>query len=115
MDKNSVYKIFENKIGISFQWQKNAVLTQVIFRDVGFHLSVDEIVLFLDQIELSRLNRPCIECKLGKNCRSMLLKTPANKVSMAVSFNELIEIEDLLKGTLFQIELNTFLHNICKN
>lgn len=110
-----IFKIFTNEIGLSFQWQKNAILTQIIFRDIGFHLSIDEIELFIDQIELSRIKQPCIDCKLGQDCRSMLLKTPSHKVSLAVSLNELNEIEDLLKGTLFQLQLNEYLIKVCKN
>ena len=115
MDMDSIFKIYDNKMGIAFQWQKKAVLTQVIFRDTGFHLSIDEIELFLYQVALSKMKQPCVGCKLGANCRSMLLQTPFNKVSMAVSLNELDEIEDLLRGTLFQLELKAYLDELCKN
>ena len=115
MDMSSVFKIYDNQIGISFQWQKKAKLTQVIFRDTGFHLSISEIAFFLDQVALSRTKQPCIGCRLGADCRSMLLQTPVSKVSMAVSLNELDEVEDLLRGTLFQLELNEYLESVCKN
>jgi len=112
---DNIFKVFDNNIGISFQWKKNATLTQVIFRDTGFNLSMDEMELFMDQIVLSKTKQPCMGCKLGNDCRSMLLQTPFDKVSMAVSFNELNEIEELLKGTLFQLELNVYLQEVCKN
>ena len=112
---DNVFKVFDNNIGISFQWQKNATLTQVIFRDTGFHLSKDEMELFMDQVTLSKTKQPCSGCRLGDDCRSMLLQTPFSKVSMAVSLNELNEIEELLKGTLFQLELNDYLKEVCKN
>jgi len=109
---DTVFKIYDNTIGISFKWQKNTSLTQIIFRDTGFHLSIEEIELFLDQVQLSKINKSCLECKMGANCRSMLLRTPSSKVSLAVSSNELKDIEDLLKGTLFQLELNEYLQKI---
>jgi len=112
---DSIYKIYENKMGIAFQWKKGATLTQIIFRDTGFHLSAKEIEIFIDKVEYSRLNRPCEDCVLGDNCRSLLLQTPVNKVTIAVSINELKDIEDLFKGTLFQLKLNNYLKSICSN
>ena len=52
---------------------------------------------------------------MGEDCRSILLQTPSNKVSLAVSSVELGQIEDLLRGTLFQLRLNNYLVDICKN
>ena len=112
---NDVYKIYSNGVGIAFKWQKDAFLTQLIFRDTGFHLSIDEIELFIEQVQVSKINVPCLDCKLGTNCRSILLRTPSSRVSLAVSFKELNQIEDLLNGTLFQLELNEYLQEICKN
>jgi len=111
----TVYKIYENKIGIAFQWKKGAKLTQVIFRDIGFHISLKEIEMFLDKVKHSKLNCSCNDCKLGKDCRSLLLQTPFNQVSIAVSMNELDEIEDLFKGTQFQLKLNNYLDSLCSN
>lgn len=111
-----IIKIYENQIGISFCWKhSSSLLTQVIFRDIGFHLTEDELELFLDKIVDSKTQNKCSECDLGEHCRSLLLQTPSNKVSLAVSFIELNQIEELLKGTLFQIRLNNYLNEICKN
>lgn len=115
MDIDSVFKIYVNQIGIAFQWQKNATLTQIIFRDTGFHIAVDEIAMFLEEVKLSIKNQPCLGCELGVDCKSMLLKTPMNRVTMAVSLNELNQITDLLEGTLFQLELQQYLQEVCKN
>ena len=112
---DTIYKIYENKIGIAFQWKKGAKLTQIIFRDTGFHLSVKEIETFIDKVKYSRINRPCPDCNMGKDCRSLLLQTPINKVSIAVSINELDEIEDLFTGTVFQLNLNNYLTSLCSN
>ena len=111
-----ILKIYENKIGISFRWLlSKSFLTQVIFRDTGFHLTEDEIEIFLEKIIDSKIQKRCSECQLGENCRSILLQTPSNKVSLAVSSIELGQIEDLLRGTLFQLRLNNYLTEICKN
>ncbi len=111
-----IIKIYENKIGISFQWTHSySPITQIIFRDIGFHLTEEEIEIFLDKTIDSKTQKRCAECKLGENCKSLLLQTPSNKVSLAVSLIELAQIEELLRGTLFQLRLNNYLNEICKN
>lgn len=113
---NDIYKIYSNDIGISFQWKHtHSSLIQVIFRDTGFHLSEKEIELFLKKITYAKEQRICPKCKLGNQCKSILLQTPATKVSMAVSKIELGLIEDLIRGTLFQLRLNTYLMELSKN
>lgn len=111
-----IIRIYENQIGISFRWSNSTSdLIQIIFRDVGFHLTINEIEIFLEKTLDTKQQKRCPECQLGENCKSLLLQTPSNKVSMAVSSVELRQIEDLLKGSLFQLRLNSYLNEICKN
>lgn len=111
-----IKKIYSNDIGISFEWKySNSNLTQIIFRDTGFHLNENEIEEFLEKISDSKEQKNCATCTKGDDCRSILLQTPSNKVSMAVSKIELGQIDDLIKGTLFQIRLNNYLDSLCKN
>mgnify|MGYP005997916473 CR=1 FL=1 len=111
-----IKKIYSNDIGISFEWKEsNSKLTQIIFRDTGFHLKENEIEEFLEKISDSKEQKNCVTCTKGDDCKSILLQTPSNKVSMAVSKIELGQIDDLIKGTLFQIRLNNYLESICKN
>lgn len=113
---NDILKIYNNTIGVSFQWlHKSSGLTQIIFRDIGFHLSEQELEVFIEKVADTKAQRNCAQCKIGDKCRSMLLQTPSNKVSVAVSVVELGQIEDLLRGTLFQLRLNNYLNEICKN
>lgn len=114
---DGIKKIYDNNIGISFHWKETkSNLIQLIFRDIGFHLTESEIELFLDKVIDSKIQRSCAtRCSRGKNCRSILLQTPSDKVSVAVSSVELGQIDDLLKGTLFQLRMNNYLNDICKN
>lgn len=113
---SDILKIYDNSIGISFQWiHTNSTLTQVIFNDTGFHLTEEEIDNFLEKVADAKSQKRCASCKLGDQCKSILLQTPSNKVSMAVSKIELGQIEDLLRGTLFQLRLNSYLIDICRN
>ena len=112
----NVIKIYDNNIGISFRWKgMDSNLTQIIFNDTGFHLTENEIEEFLEKVVDSKLQRNCSTCIKGENCKSILLQTPSEKVSMAVSQVELGQIDDLLKGTLFQLRLNSYLADMCKN
>lgn len=111
-----IIKIYDNDIGIAFKWAHiDNDITQIIFRDTGFHLTENEIELFIDKITDAKMQEKCETCLRGNNCKSILLQTPSNKVSMAVSLVELGQIEDLLKGTLFQIRMNDYLNELCKN
>ncbi|MBA6156925.1 hypothetical protein H3Z83_10390 [Tenacibaculum sp. S7007] len=111
-----IKKIYSNGIGISFEWKNSSSnLTQIIFRDTGFHLKESEIEEFLEKISDSKKQKKCATCTKGDDCKSILLQTPSNKVSMAVSKVELGQIDDLIKGTLFQIRLNNYLNSLCKN
>ncbi|CAM1349303.1 hypothetical protein [Tenacibaculum insulae] len=111
-----IIKIYDNKIGISFHWKDRGInLIQLIFCDTGFHLTENEIETFLEKVIDSKNQKNCATCVKGENCKSILLQTPSEKVSMAVSQIELAQIDDLLKGTLFQIKMNNYLVNLCKN
>lgn len=111
-----IYKIYDNNIGVSFRWiDVNSDLTQIVFRDTGFHLSEQEIELFLEKVADAKAQKRCATCKLGDTCKSILLQTPSNRISIAVSKIELGQIEDLLRGTLFQLRLNDYLLDLCRN
>ncbi|MGB1042409.1 MAG: hypothetical protein ACPGU6_03375 [Tenacibaculum sp.] len=111
-----IHKIYNNEIGISFKWKNsNSELVQIIFRDTGFHLNEEEIEEFLEKVIDSKSQKNCATCIKGDNCKSILLQTPSNKVSLAVSKIELGKIDDLLKGTLFQLRINQYISEICKN
>ncbi|NQX86982.1 MAG: hypothetical protein HRT67_13970 [Flavobacteriaceae bacterium] len=116
-----IYPIFKNAYGMSFQWKRDIKdnkfdKIQVIFRDTGFYLDTKEIKIFSDCISEAKGRGSCTcydnECMSARN---ILLKTPSRKVDLAVNESELELIEELIKGTLFQIELDSFLNNICSN
>ncbi|MBE7649108.1 MULTISPECIES: hypothetical protein [Tenacibaculum] len=112
----NIIKIYDNEIGISFCWKDTTnTLIQIIFRDTGFHLNENQIESFLEKVLDSKSQKNCATCTKGNNCKSILLQTPSDKVSMAVSHIELGQIDDLLKGTLFQMRMNNYLDDLCKN
>lgn len=107
---DEIYTIYNNDYGISFQWKRDALKDlkkiQLVFRDTGLFLTLKELAKFAKIIEKT-INRPskCNKCKEDKNCKSIVLETPAAQVSFAMSYNELLNIKDLVEGTLFKLQL----------
>lgn len=113
--------IYYNHFGIAFKWKGNTVKTiekvQMVFRDTGLLLSFEELVRFSQNIKCSIKQghqNLCKDCQHNDSCRSLLLDTPAPQVSLAISQKELYAIRDLVEGTLFQLNLNDFLGDICQ-
>ena len=117
---SDIQRIYHNDIGISFQWKQDLAKKkhdkfQVIFRDTGFYLTLPQIENFSKFIKQAASRGCCEDCKAQNNCRSILLKTPASNVDLAVSEQELESISDLMEGTLFQIKLDHYLNDMCRN
>lgn len=108
--------IYYNTFGIAFLWKRCALKDfkkiQLIFRNTGLYLTSDELIQFSEHIE-NALKKPllCNDCKESNSCKSLLLKTPAPQISFAMSYIELKDVQDLVKGTLFQLGLDKMLEN----
>ncbi|NER14282.1 hypothetical protein GWK08_12585 [Leptobacterium flavescens] len=115
---DDIYYIYHNEFGISFQWKRDAFRQgfnkfQLVFRDTGFYLSHEEIKLFSENIESAKSIKPCMNCGDSTECRNILLRTPSCRIDLAVNKQELSWIEDLVRGTLFQIQLDGFINELC--
>lgn len=113
-----IYPIYHNSFGIAFKWKRNIGnkgfnKTQIVFRDMGFYLSIDDIKKFEKSIKVAHSCKNCNCC--NKEGRYILLRTPSDIVDIAVSEKELDLIEDLIKGTLFQIQLDSYIKTLCVN
>ncbi|MBC9796740.1 hypothetical protein [Sinomicrobium weinanense] len=117
---NEIYCIYRNDIGIAFQWKtdlakNNSKKLQIVFRDMGFYLLPEEVSDFYNCVCSAREFERCAGCSHNKEYRSILLRTPANQVDLAVNTYELQQIEDLIEGTLFQLRLDSYLNQLCGN
>ncbi|WP_299891429.1 hypothetical protein [uncultured Lacinutrix sp.] len=119
---DDINTIYYNDFGIAFQWKRCAIedykKIQLVFRNTGLFLSFNELLVFSKNIE-KVFSKPslCKDCKENESCKSLLQEAPNPQISFAVSYIELKSIQDLVKGTLVQLELdNVFKINaICKN
>lgn len=114
-----IEQIYYNDFGVAFYWKRGgqALLEkiQLVFKETGFYFTQDELQIFICLINLSYNRLQCEGCNLKNNCGRFLLKTPCENVDLAVSMKELSEIKDLVDGTLFQIRLDNYLKDLCRN
>ncbi|MEM9363491.1 MAG: hypothetical protein AAGA43_12690 [Bacteroidota bacterium] len=111
----NINPIYHNPFGVAFQWKRSSsadrLKVQLVFRNTGLLLSYLELKEFLqcisDTLGASQL---CHNCSEDKNCRALLLETPINQLSFAMSIVELQSLQELVEGTLFQLELDHLLH-----
>jgi len=87
--------IYKNDFGLGFYWKKDTLILndriQIVFRDMGQ------------------------SCNTQQCCRSILLKTPATTIDLAINSKELALIEDLLNGILFHLSLQDYLQQLSLN
>ncbi|WP_044397904.1 hypothetical protein [Lacinutrix sp. Hel_I_90] len=108
--------IYYNTFGIAFQWKrctaKDFRKIQIVFRNTGLFLTQKELIQFSKHIE-NTLNssRLCHDCKKKKCSKLLLLEAPNPQTSFSMTYKELKDIQDLVKGTLFHLELERLLKN----
>ncbi len=106
---NAIDQIYSNEIGISFYWKELKATSlpkvQLVFRDMGFLLTLNELKDFMTACCITKASDCYRQCPYQHSCRSLLLRTPSEKIDIAVSKDELEEIYELIKGTVFKIEL----------
>lgn len=115
-----IYPIYNNKYGVSFQWKRNNVKdllkVQIVFRDTGMLLSKEELTQFSKNIKYTVDNNSlCNDCVNNDSCRALLIDSPAPQITFAVNVKELNGIQDLVEGTLFQLNLDNYLGGLCKS
>ena len=105
--------IYKNDFGIGFYWagasEKLSFTAQVIFRDIGFYLTLDELKSFSYQVIEGLSQRHCDNCPHKGECRSLLLKTPSKKIDLAISRNELYELQDLLDNIIIRMDTKRYM------
>lgn len=104
--------IYRNESGISFYWKttNDSILkAQVVFRDIGFYFTVDQLKTFAFQTQAAKSQHKCKDCINPKECRSLLLKTPSDCIDLAVNKQELEDIQDLLDQTILRMEAQAYM------
>ena len=115
-----IHRIYHNSYGISFQWKRNRLedlmKVQIIFKDTGLLLSKEELTLFSNNIRHTKETYSlCNDCVHNDSCKGLLIEAPLPHITFAVNTKELKGIQDLVEGTLFHMNLNNFLGEICNN
>lgn len=118
--EKEICKIYHNNIGIAFRWQspldRVSEKVEVVFKQIGFQLTKNEIELFSNQVACSKATlSDWSQCAFKKDCKNILLETPSALVSLVVNEKELEQLDDLLNGTLVWLDLMNYLKNMSKN
>jgi len=115
---DSIAPLYINDIGIVFYWKKNGRLlagrVQLVFRDMGFYLTKEELDMFAAQIVEASGRPTCSGCA-GSCGSKKLLMTPYPQIELAVSLRELRLLGDLVRGAKFRLELLDFLEGVGQN
>lgn len=116
---SAIDKIYSNELGISFFWkQEKHVLrlrVQLVFKDIGFLLSLNELKDFSGTCTTTLQTQCCSLCKDTQHCNFLLLRTPSDKIDIAVNKKELLQIQELINGTIYKIELQNWMNNLPLN
>jgi len=113
----NINPLYHNPYGVAFQWKrcpvKQALRVQLVFRDTGLSLSYPELGQFSEIITKTlQHSESCADCTHKGDCRVVLLNSPIDQLSFAMSHNELKSLEELVAGTIFQLGLNKILDDI---
>ncbi|WP_299221657.1 hypothetical protein [uncultured Aquimarina sp.] len=84
---------------------------QLVFRDIGFLLTLNELKDFSDACRITEQSQCCDQCIDHQSCRSLLLRTPSEKIDLAISKDELEQVQELINGTIFRVELQHWVTN----
>ena len=112
-----IYPIYHNAFGFAFLWKRNSVKdimkVQIVFRDTGLLLSKEELNQFSKNIKYTKKNMPlCSDCTQNESCKALLVDSPTPQITFAMNAKELNAVEDLVEGTLFQMNLDNYLERI---
>ncbi|MFD0863240.1 hypothetical protein ACFQ1M_13585 [Sungkyunkwania multivorans] len=114
-----IEQLYRNDYGIAFFWkkgdQRKKDSVQLVFRDTGFYLNKRQLISFYEETTIAAKGPYCDQCDEKKDCRVILLRTPSAFIDLAVSQNELDKIQDLIRGTLFYLDLQKYLNELCRN
>ena len=113
----NINPLYHNTFGVAFQWKRtsanNMLKGQLVVWDTGLLLTFKELKQFSENISRTlNASQVCQKCSQDENCKGLLLETPINQLSFAISMAELRSLEELVEGTIFQLGLDHLLHKI---
>tara|TARA_B100000809_G_scaffold13376_1_gene12205 strand:+ start:3638 stop:4006 length:369 start_codon:yes stop_codon:yes gene_type:complete len=118
INSTDLNKLYSNDIGIIFKWKGTSDghpyhdKINLVFNGAVLHFNLKELYIFQQDVG-NALKRPLLcESKYPKECKSILLETPLSQLSFAMSYNDLILMQELIEGSFFQIALSNILQNI---
>ncbi|SHJ25781.1 hypothetical protein [Pseudozobellia thermophila] len=117
---NDIDLIYNNSFGLAFQWKRdnghNHNKVQLVFRDTGLFVTKEELLQFSKNIRRSiKHYQMCGSCPKKETCRSILVESPVPQITFAMNTEELGNVQDLVEGTLFQLNLDNYIDSLFKD
>ena len=112
---DKVNKLHANKFGIAFTEKADDSLEKkinILFNNTVLTFNEVELNIFLQDIENTLSFSSPGSGKYTRYYKSNILETPVYQLRYVMSYNDLELIKDLVKGTLFQIELSGMLQEL---
>jgi ACT domain-containing protein len=109
-----IQHIYQNDLGASFFWKTEQTIhkdkVQLVFKETGLQLKIEDLVGFKSIIEdsISR-NHCCEQCQSQNDCTKYLLQTPIKEIDLAMSIDEMIQMNNLITTTIFKISLENYI------
>lgn len=106
--------IFKNDFGFVFMWKRNTTKhykkLNIVFDKTTLHFTEPEVLVFNDLIN-EALNRHINNrCKNDTN-KLALVETPLAQVSLVMGYENLIALQNLVEGTLVELNFDLALYN----
>ncbi|MDN3621246.1 hypothetical protein QWY81_17400 [Polaribacter undariae] len=116
MTKNQMFylqTIYHNNIGATYFFKDNLDpdlsmnKIQIIIGDIALILEDNEIFSFLEVIESVKMACKCDDCN---ELKQITCNTSYTKLIFKSTRKNINELEDLIKGTIFEIQLNSLIN-----
>ncbi|MFB9053914.1 hypothetical protein ACFFVB_12580 [Formosa undariae] len=108
--------IYNNTIGTTYLIKTDLdALTgsekiQLLLGDIAMLLDENELVQLLKTIASAKKGCSCKECNENHDTKSLIFKSAYSTVHFKSNKTNLVALQDLIKGTLFELELSSILH-----
>ena len=110
---NTLNTLYENILGITFElhYDENEAVIILEMGNISFTVYHHELSNFVKSIEDIIENHKTCTCPTNMKNKIVIYEIQDIEVRMKLSYEELFQLRDLLKGTEFKLEMDQMLNN----
>lgn len=109
----SIYTIYENIVGTSFEMINEEKKSLIILEigSISFMINQSELTNFVKSMEqIINYHKDCT-CPRDLKNKMVVYQADKTEIRMKLSYDELFLLKDLLKGTKFKLEMDKILND----